>query len=126
MLYGNILFTKQKKVTKYKWKYKYVKVWKFDNVWGSSKSYKLPKKYKSWKYVGDYSKTSYTGQYYYHYYIFKKKAKYHVTKDVFKGYKKVKVRVYAWSIESKFKVGVQFRGTGHGVKNVPLTSYYLF
>lgn len=87
---------KNKKVTKHKWKYKKVKVWRYDNVWGDYKSYKLPSKYRSWKYVGDKTKTSSNGQYSYGYHVFKKKVSYKTTKKVQSGYKKVKlpIKVY--------------------------------
>lgn len=87
---------KNKKVTKYKWKYKKVKVWRYDNIWGDYKSYKLPSKYRSWKYVGDDTKESSNGQYSYGYHIFKKKVKYKTTKKVKSGFKKVKlpIKVY--------------------------------
>ena len=42
------------------------------------------------------------------------------------GNKKVKLRVYAWGVQSLHKVGVQFRGSGHGYKNIPISNYYLF
>ena len=77
-----------------------------------------------WKYYGSYN------VYYAHgtdtYSKLKKKVKTTISKDVIVGYKTVKLRVYAWGVETHMNVGVQFRGTGHGYKNLPLTSYYMF
>lgn len=84
---------KNKKVTKTKWVKKYVKVWENNYVKGTYKTFKVPSKYKSWKYVGDYSKN--TGKSDIGYHVFKKKVKYTTTVKVKNGYKKVKAPVYA-------------------------------
>lgn len=84
---------KNKKVTKKKWVKKYVKVWEHNYVKGTYKTYKVPSKYKSWKYVGDTSKN--TGESDIGYHVFKKKVKYTATVKVENGYRKVKAPVYA-------------------------------
>ena len=116
-----------RKYTKYVWKY--IKVLSGSSRWGDGWSdytpYDNSKYYRNgWKYYGSYN------VYYAHgtdtYSKLKKKVKTTVTEDVKVGYKTVKLRVYAWGVETHMNVGVQFRGTGHGYKNLPLTSYYMF
>lgn len=120
---------KTKKVTKKVWVYKNVlrsEYWSWDG--GSEwKDYNTWEKYtkNGWTWYGTADKDGYYGDEYYsaHYYKLKKKVKKTVTKKTVVGYKKIKVRVYAWSVESKFKVGVQFRAGGQG-HNQPITGYY--
>lgn len=123
---------KTKKVTKNVWKYKKVlrsEYWSWDG--GSEwQDYNTWEKYvkKGWIWYGTSDKEkTYSDYSYYsaHYYKLKKKVKTTITKKTIVGYKKVKVRVYAWSVESKFKVGVQFRAGGQG-HNQPITGYYFF
>lgn len=105
---------KEKKVTKYKWKYAYVKKWKNNLVWGGYKEYKIPSKYKSWKYIGDDVGYSSNGEYAYGYHVFKKKVPVDkVVKKVKVGTKKVKLRVYACGGMSRVPM-VQFRAMGNG------------
>lgn len=124
---------KTKKVTKKVWKYKKVlrsEYWSWDS--GSEwEDYDTWEKYtkKGWTWYGtsDKEKMYDDGSYYSaHYYKLKKKVKKTVTKKKVIGYKKVKLRVYAWGVESRYKVGVQFRGTGHGYAHYPITGYYMF
>ena len=111
---------KNKKVTKYKWVQKKVLVWKSDNVWGDFKTYKLPSKYRSWKYVGDTSRSSANGQYSYGYHVFKKKVAYTGTKKVKTGTKTVKCPVYARIGVSSWQPWVDFcasKGSAYKVLN---------
>ena len=116
-----------RKYTKYVWKY--IKVLSGSSRWGDGWSdytpYDNSRYYKNgWKYYGSYNEYYSRGVDTYS--KLKKKVKTTITKDVKVGYKTVKLRVYAWGVETHLNVGVQFRGTGHGYKNLPLTSYYMF
>ena len=116
-----------RKYTKYVWKY--IKVLSGSSRWGDGWSdytpYDNSKYYRNgWKYYGSYN--VYYSQGTDTYSKLKKKVKTTVTEDVKVGYKTVKLRVYAWGVETHLNVGVQFRGTGQGYKNLPLTSYYMF
>jgi len=121
------------KVTKKVWKYKKVlrsEYWSWDG--GSEwQDYNTWEKYvkKGWTWYGTSDKEkTYSDYSYYsaHYYKLKKKVKKTITKEKIVGYKKVKLRVYAYGVESHFKVGVQFWGLKHGQKYCPITNYHMF
>lgn len=123
------------KVKKTKWAYK--SVWTGSNYYDGYNHYlrykpgKDVSKYfdKGWKYSHSFFKSArygIDGTVDKYYSVLKKKVKYTVDKDVKIGYKTVKLRVYAWGVETHLNVGVQFRGTGNGYKNFPITSYYMF
>ena len=116
-----------RKYTKYVWKY--IKVLSGSSRWGDGWSEYTPydnSRYynNGWKYYGSYNEYYSRGVDTYS--KLKKKVKTTITKEVKVGYKTVKLRVYAWGVETHLNVGVQFRGTGNGYKNLPLTSYYMF
>ena len=123
---------KTKKVTKKVWKYKkvlsYRSRWGFDyfgDNWYEDKTYDLTKYYKKgWQLYGFSDKKYSNGQD--SYAKLKKKVKTTVTIKERVGYGKVKLKVYAYGVQSKHKVGVQFWGLLNGKKYRPITNYYLF
>ena len=117
---------KTKKITRNVWKHR--KVLSYESVWGDgwsdSYSHDISKYYRNgWKYEGIYTKYYTNGMD--EYIKLKKKVKTTTYEDVLTGYKKIRLKVSVWSVESRFRIGVQFRGTGYGYKNMPISKYYM-
>ena len=115
---------KTKKVTKKVWVHKKVlSGWaRWGDGWYDDEYYSLSKYYKNgWESYGYSDKEYSNGADYY--VKLKKKVKRTITKDVFVGYKKVKLRVYAYGMLSHYDVAVQFWGLKHGQKYAPITNY---